>query len=265
LGRRLLDPDAVYRGADGFLLHVDPGDGLQVLMLLGIYDQEVLGVLRDQARTGTTVIDAGAHFGYFSLQAARCVGPQGRVLSFEPDPRLAPRLREHIRLNDLAQVSAVEEAVSESAGEMRLRLPGPLGHSTLRADPLHESGEEATVRTVALDDHLEAAGVAPESVSVIKLDVEGGEASALRGMQRTLERSRAGVIVEVDPARSKRLGADPAEVFELLARTGREPARLLSGRGGGEITATALRSGSTEGVADVLFLPGRDRAQASSR
>jgi FkbM family methyltransferase len=261
LSRRLLNPGIPYRGADDLVLQIDPEDGLQSLMLLGIYDHQVLEVLRERASPGSTVVDAGAHLGYFTLHAARSVGPQGRVVSFECDPRVVPRLKEHVRLNDLRQVAVVEKAVSDAGGVLRLRLPGPLGHSTVHADPLYDAADGVNVEAVSLDEHLEEAEIAAGEVSLIKLDVEGAEAAALRGMSRTLANSSAALIVEIDPSRSMRTGERPEETFELLAAAGREPAGVLSPRGAGRITVETLRSGSGGGAADVLFLPA---AQASS-
>src|ERR1039458_3094959 len=47
----------------------------------------------EHLKPGMVVYDLGANCGYFSLIAARCVGTQGKVFSFEPEPVLAARVR----------------------------------------------------------------------------------------------------------------------------------------------------------------------------
>jgi FkbM family methyltransferase len=259
---RLLDAGVPYRGADGLVFRIDPEDDLQVLILLGMHDRAVVRELRRHATPGSVVIDAGAHIGYFTLHAAGCVGAHGQVHSFECDPRVAPELREHVRLNEVPQVTVVERAISDAPGELQLRLLGRFGLSTTHAG-INGGGKEVSVPAQPLDDYLVEADIDPGRISVIKVDVEGAEPAALRGMRRALEQSRAAVIVEIDPARAIRTGESPDAIFELLADLGRQPARVLAPRGSGRSALSALRSGDTDVAADVLFLPAEP--QPSSR
>lgn len=52
---------------------------------------------------GMTVVDAGCGFGYVSLALARLVGPRGRVLSVDIEPRAVARLQRRARRAGLAQ------------------------------------------------------------------------------------------------------------------------------------------------------------------
>jgi FkbM family methyltransferase len=58
-----------------------------------------------------TFYDIGAHIGFFSLLAARIVGPFGHVISFEADPEVAARLRENLARNGFDQATVVQKAV----------------------------------------------------------------------------------------------------------------------------------------------------------
>ncbi len=219
LAPRLLSGDRAYEGADGIVMRVDPDDGFQPLMLLGIFERSSLDALARHARPGSVVVDAGAHIGLFSLHAARAVGDAGNVLSFEVDPAALDRLREHLDLNRATRVEVNEVALSDEEGEVSFHVSPQLGWSTLRGD-LAPGSREIEVRAAPLDARLAELGVDPERVSVVKVDVEGAEMEVLRGARGTLERSGAAVIVEFDPERLRATGSSPDELGEFMAELG---------------------------------------------
>jgi FkbM family methyltransferase len=255
LAERLLDGDAPYRGADGVVLRIDPRDDYQVLMLLGLYDRGALEALRTYCRPGSIVIDAGAHIGYFSVEAARRVGGGGEVHAFECDPRVAERLREHAALNAPDTIVARELALADEPGELRLSMPGQFALSSLHSS-LHDDAEQVAVTALTLDAYLDEQGVDARRVSFIKVDVEGAELTALSGMRETLRRSGAAVLVEVDPDRALSVGEDPEALFALFESVGYEARHVYSPRGG-PATLADLRRGGGGGVGDVLFVPGK--------
>ncbi len=162
---------------------------------------------------GMTVLDVGANIGYYTVHAARAVGPGGRVHAFEPDPRTAQSLRANVRLNALENVTVHELAVSEGPGSRELILSGTASHSGLSRTMDEKSiVGAAPVEAVALDDVLDGA-----SVDVMKMDVEGEEPFVLRGMQRTLERSpRLRLFLEFSPASLEAAGSSATELLETL-------------------------------------------------
>ena len=54
-------------------------------------------------QAGMTVLDPGCGFGYLSLPLARWVGPEGRVLSVDVEPRAVARLQRRARWEGLAE------------------------------------------------------------------------------------------------------------------------------------------------------------------
>jgi hypothetical protein len=72
---------------------------------------------------GSTVVEGGAHLGYVTLQAARAVGPAGRLVTFEPDSRVIPLLCESLVANGLEGVVTVDpRALGAAAGRADLYL-----------------------------------------------------------------------------------------------------------------------------------------------
>ncbi|MBV8462025.1 MAG: FkbM family methyltransferase [Acidimicrobiales bacterium] len=221
VAKRTLMPGTLYRSAEGVALRIDPADGFQVSMILGMWQREVVALLRRFVGAGTTVVDAGAHMGYITLLAARRVGPGGQVHAFECDPRLVDRLEEHVALNGASWVRVNPVALLDHSGdEVPFHLPSQLGWSSTRGGG---EGDVVTVPTVALDDYLEGRGVEPESISFVKVDVEGAELDVLRGAQTTLRHATPAVVVEFLPVRMRELGDEPETLFGLMEGLGYRP------------------------------------------
>src|SRR5260370_37638450 len=97
IGRKLVPRDSLvwvqiqHGPSAGLWIRLNPRTGQNVQK--GIGEPQVQKALMDHLRPGMTFYDVGANIGVFSLMAARLVGPEGRVISFEADPEIAARLR----------------------------------------------------------------------------------------------------------------------------------------------------------------------------
>jgi FkbM family methyltransferase len=141
------------------------------------------------------------------LLAASVVGSQGRVDAFEPIPRTADAMRRNIALNSLAGFVRVHE-FAVSASERTARFSAHMDVSNAeRADG------ELEARCVALD-------VYPPDLpkwAAAKLDLEGNEVAALRGMSARLERADPPVLViEALSSQLRKLGYSKAELLAIL-------------------------------------------------
>jgi FkbM family methyltransferase len=170
-------------------------------------------------RTGDCVLDIGANVGYYTLVAARLVGSAGCVHAFEPSPQTLPHLRTNARLNPLANIDVHGAAVTDRCGQTQFFMATPerTGYSSIR-DLGREAGGVTTVPTVSIDSLLDDL----PAVRLVKIDVEGAELLALRGMRRLLERDRPFLILEVDDGFLRELGGAARQVCELLTERGYE-------------------------------------------
>lgn len=215
---------AEARFPGGFRLRLDLRESLQRDFLFGLYDRRELELVREHLGEGDFV-DVGAHVGLYTVAAA-LHGP-GRVLAFEPNPSARAQLDGNVALNECANVLVVPKAVGDAPGSALLhvpRTPDP-SFSSLAAGRFDE-GEPIDVEVTTVDAEVEAAGLRP---SVVKIDVEGGELAVVGGMQRTLERHRPVLLVEVseESARALVQRLDGYSGF----RVGRRLEPLESGRG----------------------------------
>jgi FkbM family methyltransferase len=247
MARRFAKPDAYTIGADGFALRINPGDQFQALMLLGLFERELVSCVRSYAKPGSVVIDCGANLGYISLHAARTIGQTGVVEAFECDPTIAGMLRDHAELNG-APINVRELAVWKESGPLDFHISEQPAWSSLQEGAVDEVSK-TEVMAVTLDDHLAKHGIDPSRISLIKLDVEGAEPEALEGSRRLLREGSPILVIEIDPDRSLRLGKDPEGIFEQLADHGYLATEIVGRRSSDPRRDALHRPGPT----DVVF------------
>jgi FkbM family methyltransferase len=254
LSSRLVSSGVPYEAGGGFVFEIDSDDPFQATMLAGLYDPFIEALLGRFVGPGDTVIDGGAHLGYFSLRLGSLVGPHGSVHSFECDPRVVPRLRRHVEMNGLDWISVNAcGLLDESTDDATLFLPSQLGWSSV-LEGAWGATHAATVSMVTIDDYVAENGLDPAQLSFLKLDVEGGELQALRGARETLAGTSAPVLVEFIPARMRAMGQDPSDLVTLMAEHGFAPWTPRADRRG----HVRLLSGALPEVGeDLVFLKGR--------
>jgi FkbM family methyltransferase len=162
------------------------------IYVLGNYEPELVTAFREGLAAGDTVFDIGGHVGYSALVAATLVGPQGRVVVFEPNPDNRIRLRHNLELNpDLsARITVESAAVSDRVGTAYFAGEATVGH-------LAASGIE--VPTTTVDHYVETHAIRPR---LIKMDIEGAEALAMPGARVVLHDVRPVILVEVHDERA---------------------------------------------------------------
>lgn len=173
-------------------------------------------LLGERLRPGMTVLDGGAHAGYFTCQAARLVGPRGLVLAFEPAPRNFELLTANVWRNGFTNVVCFQWALGGEPGFARLRL----SDTNTGDNRLAETDEDGVLTRVArLDDVL----AIRSPVDVVKLDVQGSEEAAVRGMMALLAGSPdVLVLVELSPADARAAGSEPHELLGYYRSLGFE-------------------------------------------
>lgn len=162
----------------------------RALIHLGVYDLGVSEVLWRLTGSGEFVIDIGANIGYFTRLLGSRVGADGTVLAFEPHPVLFEELRANIELCRSKSAPTWDlRRVASSSSTGLVPFVVPVEFSSNRGVCRVETATEASygldvmqVESCRLDDII-----SPEvRVGVVKMDVEGHEASVLAGADRVL-------------------------------------------------------------------------------
>ncbi len=241
----------------------------------GVWELPVTSLFLKIVRPGMTVVDIGAHAGYYTLLACTLTGPNGRVIAFEPDLRSSEILSINVRMNGFAsRCSCVRLALSNQPGTQTLyrAAEAPAWNTLWNQDGRLPGLVETTeVETIGLDDYLEANGCGAK-VDVVKMDAEGSEGLIIEGMTKTLLANKDIVVIcEFVPDHIKLSGVDPKRMLTEIAdmgfqlsyidNDGRIKAAPVEGllalaRGRTEVTTLFLmRSGSSQHHLTMLTNP----------
>lgn len=156
-------------------IFIDTRDNVNVWIILqGLWENWVTMHFLSVIKPGMTVLDIGAHCGYFSLLAAKQVGPTGRVHSFEPNPFYHYNFLRSMSLNGYTYVNLNKVALAREKGTMQLLQFGKEGEvgpsiSPFGVNPPHDY-HEYTAETDNLVNLLPN-----KKADVIKIDIDGGE------------------------------------------------------------------------------------------
>ncbi len=184
------------------------------LSRVGEYEQELIRLLTSQLmeKNGPFVlIDCGADVGLFSaLLVSFCNGIQ-KVIAFEPNENSFKLLEHNLQMLPVA-AEAKNAAVADFNGKGELRHPS---HDTHDHAAFIVPSEEGSIPVLCLDELA-----LPEGHAVLlKIDVEGGELSVIRGALNMLAScSRFVVVFEAHRDQVKRTGIEPAEIVTLLCQ-----------------------------------------------
>jgi FkbM family methyltransferase len=180
--------------SEGLWIRLNPRTGQSVQQ--GIGEPQVQKALMDHLRPGMTVYDIGANIGFFSLMAARIVGPHGNIISFEADPEIAGRLRENLARNQFTHAHVEQKAVWSESTTVTFERVDPntspdrgLGHVSTSETTV----DSITVEAVSLDQYT-ASHPQPD---FLKCDVEGAEVAVFQGATQLLSGKRTAFLVEM--------------------------------------------------------------------
>ena len=136
-----------------------------------------------KVKRGDIVIDGGAHIGLFTVKAGQAVGDEGMVIAIEPEPDNLKFLKRNIEANELTNVVIIGEGVWSRKDRLKLSIKNSTDTHTFLGRKDAIGFIEVEVDTV--DNILRGLGIM--RIDFIKMDIEGAEIEALKGMKETLQ------------------------------------------------------------------------------
>lgn len=202
----------------GQTIYLDVNDSLK-LSLYGIYEPVETKLAMEHIKPGDVVFDLGANIGYFTLIFSKAVGDKGKVFAFEPDPVSFALLKKNIEANGCNNCVLFQKAVSDKNGTLKLFME----KDNLADHRIYDSGDgrpSIEITTVTGDWVMGEYGVRP---SFIKMDIQGSEPLAIKGMDKLLSSGLPlKMIVEFWPEGLKLAGANPLKLAQSLRDYGFE-------------------------------------------
>jgi FkbM family methyltransferase len=200
---------------ENFFMLLNPTEHIQQqLFWYGYYEKEVGALLKEIVRPDDVFLDLGANIGYFSLLIASN-SSSVRIISFEPVKDLFQDMNDNISLNNIRNISTINATVGEMNVEKELFVSASdnSGMSSFH-QPENYSGKKERVKVVAIDDWFKTSGLS--KIDIIKLDIEGSELAALKGMKEVLQKQRPVLIVEVNPETLSMFNLKTSDIYDYL-------------------------------------------------
>ncbi len=198
-------------------------------MLLERYESDSVSLMRKIIKPGMVVVDVGAHIGYFTRIFSKLTGGDGLVYAFEADPAIFQLLKKntkHFRNTRLYQL-----AITDRAGTIDFYHSEEKSGcgSVLPIAPVEFRRRKIQASANSLDAILAKEGVT--RVDFIKMDIEGGEPTALRGMRKILEKNQnILLIIEFNPEWLRAGDIAPLDFLRELKQLGFKVFGILNGQ-----------------------------------
>lgn len=172
----------------------------------------------ENLRDGDAFLDIGSNVGFFTLAVAHRF-PHSRIWAFEPNPAIAAILEQSLKLNGIEERARVHRlAVSDSEGMVDFVVDAAnSGHC--RIGSAVSGSTTFPVHSIHWDQWVR--GQDPDfRPKVIKMDIEGAETKAIRGMRDFLARHRPHLILEAFDDQLREFGSSQAELIRLTEELG---------------------------------------------
>ena len=211
------ESDSISVNLDGNTLFIDSNDKLAVETYLKTeYEPGTTNFLKTILKKGMNVINIGANIGYFTLLAAREVGPDGKVFAFEPFPQTVELLKKNILVNGFENVTIESKAVSNKTDFAILLTGGSSLHNFISKKKFPQL-TEIKVPTITVDEFLKHKNI---NIDLIFIDAEGQEPLIFEGMKKTLENKNLKVVFEYNPFTLKFSDTTPNDLLDKIQKMG---------------------------------------------
>jgi FkbM family methyltransferase len=164
---------------------------------------------------GVLAIDVGANIGFFTLLQAGVLGSQAKVIAIEPESDNIERLKANINLNHYSNIEVIQASIGAEKGVGILRTRSHLGQERHKMSEIMPQGEAAgsqPVTVLTIDDMVQTYSDKEHVPVAIRMDIEGYEGFAFRGMKGLFASSRpCSLFMEIHPG-----SVSPSFIVDVL-------------------------------------------------
>ena len=187
----------------------------QQIFFLDYSDINGISFLKKTLKKDNVFIDIGANIGAYTLIASKLVEKTGMVIAFEPVNTINKMLIENIMMNDLTNITVEKKAVYDQntnlelfiSNEQNMGMSSILNHS-------HESGEKQKIEAITLDNYVQLKKLA--KIDLVKIDIEGAEIHALKGMKQSLVKFKPTLIIEISDGILENSSVKSNAIYDFL-------------------------------------------------
>ncbi len=194
----------------------------------GIFDKPIVDLAKKYIKKGSVVLDVGSNFGQMAILYSNVVGDKGVVHAFDADDFVFSILEKNIAANKKNNITPHFGAVFNKDGETlhfpvqnfeRFQTYGSYGI---------DYSEEATgrsVKTLTIDSlNIE------DEISLMKVDVQGGDLFALQGAKETIMKHRMPIIFEYEYLFEEEMNFNFQEYVDFVNEINYKFERVINGQ-----------------------------------
>lgn len=215
---------------DGRIYQIDPISDLGLKLIKNqAYEPKMAQIIENLLEKGDTFIDLGSNEGYFTVLAGKLCGAEGKVFAIEPQKRLWNVIDTNIFLNELTNFHLLPYGIGAKKEELVLQLypstnTGASSFSKTLNFKISFSWIRKKIYGTQTAKILTLDGLSPslpQSIKLIKIDIEGFELEALKGASKILkEQLILNFLVETHAEALKGMGQSVADIDELFKQNG---------------------------------------------
>jgi FkbM family methyltransferase len=212
----------------------------------GYWEPTITPLLRKTLKPGMTFVDCGANIGYFSVLAARLVGPEGRVLAIEPDPGNVRILEANLSRHGCQNATVLPMAAWSERSQLNLIRHPTDGAVTKVGAGAGVGGAGSVVSAAPLDELIQG------RVDFLKVDCELTDHVVIGGARRLISENPSILITaEFCPWEDSHTGDSPRQMLRVYDEVGLAPYEIVDMKG--TVVPTTY-----EALADISELPDDD-------
>ncbi|MCW3160905.1 FkbM family methyltransferase [Chryseobacterium oryctis] len=220
-----VNKDVVYRNSIKLNLNLEDWIQQQIYFL-GDYEKNEIDFLYSSLKKDDVFIDIGGNIGLFSLNASTIIGDKGKVYSFEAFKPNFIQFQNHISINNFQNIHLEHLAVADKKGFIEILYNDDYNNVGMASSYLENYTSKEKVESTSLDEYVSEKQIL--KIDLIKIDIEGGEYSALKGMSSVLENLRPKVLIEINNIALKSSNHSEEELISLFTEKGYKRTKILS-------------------------------------
>lgn len=200
---------------DHFKINTDTRNFIEAsIYYLGDYEPWVKKHFKRLIRPGDIILDIGANIGFHSLYFSTLTGAKGKVIAIEPVNQNFSALKNNVVLNGFDNIITIQKALANEKKEIQIHIDPEAKNPG--AFSLLEGGiKNTSISCVKGDDLVDELGF--KRIDFIKIDVEGYELEALKGLTLTIESNRPTIIFEYDRTYQLKALHAPDAIFLFIS------------------------------------------------
>lgn len=191
-------------------LYLDKKDSLG-LTFNKVYEPLETLFIKENIKSSMTIIDIGANIGYYTTIFSK-LSENGTIFAFEPDTENFSLLKRNCHLNKFKNTQIFNFACGNTNQTKSLFISNDNkgDHRTYMVEG--EERESKLIKMIRLDDFLQNI----PKLDFVKLDIQGFEFQAIKGMSELIRRHKPLILMEFWPLGLISNNEDPVEFLSYL-------------------------------------------------